>query len=217
MTIVVSSHYNCSDVCQSELCLTPQWRSFIQKAGWPYRTNLFLPKGTPWSVLARVSLCANPTELIKLLISVFLLTKPQTSQDTVHHPGHTHTHIYTEALTPTHIQSPAKPFLVKCVPGCLLQRTHTHTQRRKHARLQHRRSYLNWCECCHDIRPVLFVPHKPWRERAGSPYWLACKSIQRTRRHTHIQWDGHLIDPQISKKTERKTGKLPEIQAEREQ
>lgn len=126
MTIVVSSHYNCSDVCQSELCLTPRRRSFIQKAGWPYRTNLFLPKGTPWSVLARVSLCANPTELIKLLISVFLLTKPQTSQDNVHHPGHTHTHIQKPSLLRTYKAQQSFFWLNACLAACFSAHTLTH-------------------------------------------------------------------------------------------
>lgn len=89
--------------------------------------------------------------------------------------------------------------------------TYAHTS--KHTqRTAAQRSYLNWCECCHDIRLVLFVPQKPWRERAGSPHWLSCKSIQHTHkeymhslRSTHIRryTHKHLIVLQISKKAEK--------------
>ena len=133
-----------------------------------------------------VSVCVNPTELIKLLISLSSSSQNLTRYCMLN-GWNTQSCTYTQAHT-----KPRKAFLTKCVPGCLLKHTHSHTDAHTHAAAaQH--SYLNWCECCHDIRLVLFVPQKPWRERAGSPHWLSCKSIQYThaRAHTHRRTHAH--------------------------
>lgn len=179
-------------------------RSFIQRAGRPYRTNLFLFKGTLWSFWPVCPCVWTPLSSLNCWFCCLLSHKTSNFTRYCMLSGwNTQSCTHTDILSYTHTQNLAKLFwLNACLAACL--NTHTQTHRRTHA---HGCSTallfkLMWMLSRHPTSPICSTEALAWESRV-TPLALMQIHSAHTRTHTLTDTLNSPADKQKDRETDR--------------